>query len=449
MSDLAPYKSLLAELIRIQGAPASEIRRDPPELPGLIAAGERGSILVNQAIEVEISAIADDLQNRFQSSRRTHSRKEWRSRVRRAFGPALAGLDLSSPLEEIARQLRDAVVAAVYDQFADGRLIRKSMGCALFETPITKAFEIGPVLFEPRVIWLIRLRDQKSISQPTYRRLARRLGGKRLRARKQSMDFHHEKSLIQLMDSGPIVATVTTEGLAPATAERRAIMAVRLAQAAIALLWRTPSQALAGFRISTDAGPRRVHTMTDAPGERWAGSWRWIGSPFGPVLSPDEWNKLFEDNADYLAALGRSIKCFTSEPSFIASDELTNSIAQSLSFFWEGVRDENDLMAIIKFNASLEALSPHKVEDLLMASSGRAADERLLGDRTVRQLVKEISKRARSRTLHGTNQDILDDWSHTRTRAEVLARHCLLYAVHQTSTRQPPLDRQSLREGRS
>jgi hypothetical protein len=123
------------------------------------------------------------------------------------------------------------------------------------------------------------------------------------------------------------------------------------------------------------------------------------------------------------------IACWTSTPAYNQASPLLKKLAQSIFFFWEGYRDENDLMAIVKFTAALEALGAQKssgIIKLVTVRLGKKADDKLVGDRTLKQVVERIYKSGRSRTLHGTNPDMLQDWSDDRAIAEILAKRCLV-----------------------
>jgi hypothetical protein len=85
----------------------------------------------------------------------------------------------------------------------------------------------------------------------------------------------------------------------------------------------------------------------------------------------------------------------------------------------------------VKFTATLEALSGKSaaIVKLAKARLGIKAGAKVVGDKDIEKVVKWIYSTGRSQTLHGTNTDILHDWSDARAVAESLTRHCLVASI--------------------
>ena len=135
-----------------------------------------------------------------------------------------------------------------------------------------------------------------------------------------------------------------------------------------------------------------------------------------------------------LETAGQMIACWTSSTEFNRASNLLRGLSQALYFFWSGCRDDEQLMSIVKFTACLEALSPNRkfsgVLNLLKSRLGIQENDSITNDKTLKQMVKLIYKHARSRTLHGTNAELLHDWSIVQTNAEIIARHCIVSSMH-------------------
>lgn len=434
MTDIhQTYKEIITELSRLQNP--AEIEKDGPFLPGLIAAGPNGSIVVNAKIDDNIRKVADWTRQQSGTTKSQHSLKEWREQVRKAFGPALVELDLDESHEDNSRKLKRLVEDALYTAptVASSRFM--TIGCTLFYKPIAAPLVIGPVQFEPKSDWLARAEKIDQIDKVSRARLTRAFAGNALRPRKNPHLQYYEDSIIDVLHSYQLACTVETNGLAPEMAQTRAIIGARLGQTAIALLWRTPSRMLEGFHLSVDHGYRQIRTIPFIPGNRMIGGWRSKGAPRGPNIEPADWAKLVNESRSFLDLAGRMIACWTSTPAYDQASPLLRKLAQSIFFFWEGCRDENDLMAIVKFTAALEALAKQNssgIIALIAARLKKKADEKIAGERTVKELIDLIYSSGRSRTLHGTNPDILHDWSDVRSLAESLARHCLVACMDWT-----------------
>lgn len=429
MADIhQSYQEIIKELTRLQNP--VELAKDKPFFPGLIAVGPEGSILVNEKIDADIQKVADWIRQQRSIAKSQYSLKEWRTEVRKAFGPALVQIDLDDPISDNGRKLKKLVEQTL----SRAQIVVPSrfmtIGCTLLDNPLTAPLVIGPVQFAPKEDWLARAVKTGQIDKVSQVRLARAFSGKTLRARKDMRLDLYEKSILEVLRDAQLACTVETNDLAPEMAQDRAIIGARLAQTALALLWRKPSRALEGFHLSVDHGYRRIRTIPFIPPDnRMIGAWRPKGSPRGPHIEPADWTKLVSKARGFLDLAGQMIFCWTSASAYNHASPLLRKLAQSIFFFWEGCRDENDLMAIVKFTASLEALSkPHSsgITQLITARLGKKSDEKFVGDRTVKEVVELVYSSGRSRTLHGTNPDILHDWSEARAIAEGLARYCLV-----------------------
>lgn len=428
MTDIhKTYQDIIAELSRLQNP--AELEKDGSFFPGLIAAGPDGSIVVNTKIDDDIRKVADWTRQQNGAARSQHSLKEWRAQVRKAFGPALVQLDLDGSLEDNGRKLKKLVEDDLHTTPTVVSSRFMTIGCTLFDKPIAEPLVIGPVQFEPKSDWLTRAEKIEQIDKTSRARLTKAFAGRVLRPRKDPYLALYERSIIEVLQSAQLACTVETNELAPEMAQTRAIIGARLGQTAIALLWRTPSRTLEGFHLSVDHGYRQIRAIPFTVGNRMIGGARSKGSPHGPHIDPADWSKLANDARGFLDLAGHMIACWTSTPAYDQASPLLRKLAQSIFFFWEGCRDENDLMAIVKFTAALEALAKQNssgIIGLVAARLGKKADDKIAGDRTVRELVDLIYSSGRSRTLHGTNPDILHDWSDARALAESLARHCLV-----------------------
>ena len=422
----AAYRTIESQLsdqaIEPVGTHASDFRK----MVGLIATGNGESFLTNHTTEKAIREVAVWMRQQRPPVRSTHTVKEWQAMVRATFGPALAQLDFSDSIENVAWKLRCLVEKDVIKRAAGYTERGRSMGCWLYSQPTNSSIFVGPVCIEPKAVWLNRALESGDVSKITHRRLSNAFSGKSIRKRKSSSDSMQEKSILEAIGNAPTVCTTTTQGLVQETTQRRAIVAAHLAITSISLLWSMTSQVLDHFRISTDHRARIVRTVPVAPGPRMIGGSRLVGKPAGFPMDPAEWDLLATENAGFLSLAGRMIACWTSIHSHDQASDLLLSLSQSIFFFWKACREESDVMAIVEFAAALECLCAGKKEKgivtLLSTRLGIDAEDPFHEDKNLRQTIKKIYGTGRSQTIHGTNSEIVHDWSPVRALTECVAR---------------------------
>ena len=431
MSDIhRSFRKIIEELKDLTAHPMRLHTEEKPRFTGWIDTGQGGSIAVNEIIDGEIDNVADWVLEQNPKARVTHSRKEWRDTVRRAFGPALVQINDQESLDDCGHELKSLLEAEVKKRIAGYGDRGTALGCWLFSESLDASFTIGPVMFESKSAWLDRALATGDISPITHRRLGRAFSGQSVRPRKGSMDKVQEESILRVLEKAPMVCTVTTHGLAPEVEQKRSILAARLALTSIALLWGHPSRVLDHFRISTDAGPRIIRTIPVARGRRMVGGFRWSQIPVGLLMTASEWNNILQEKQELFDLAGEMIACWTSTQAFDQASELLRGLSQSLFFFEKACREESDLMSIAEFITALESLTGGSkssgILNLLKARLCMEDGSVVRKGKTLRQVVNRIYSKARSRTLHGTNDQLLHDWSTTREMAESMARHGLV-----------------------
>ena len=431
MSDIQrSFRKIIEELRDLAVHPMRIHTEEKPRFTGWIDTGQGGSIAVNEIIDGEIDNVAAWMLEQNPKARVTHSRKEWRDTVRRAFGPALVQINDQESLDDCGHELKSLLEAEVQKRIAGYGDRGTALGCWLFSESLDDSFTIGPVMFESKSAWLDRALATGHISPITHRRLGRAFSGQSVRPRKGSMDKVQEESILRVLEKAPMVCTVTTHGLAPEVGQKRSILAARLALTSIALLWGHPSRVLDHLRISTDAGPRIIRTIPVARGRRMVGGFRWSQIPVGFPMTAGEWKNILQEKRAFFDLAGKMIACWTSTKADDPVSDLLRGLYQSLFFFGKACREESDLMAIAEFITALESLTGGRqlsgILNLLKARLRMEDDTKVWQGETLKQVVNRIYSKARSRTLHGTNDQLLHDWSTTREMAESMARHGLV-----------------------
>lgn len=436
MATLESYvESLLDELIRMQ---SPDIALPPNEedffIPGQIAVGNDQFIITTREMERLIELFSRELQRSDPVLSRTHTDKEWNWMVRGAFGPALMLVDLDKDRKEITRTVIDAIRVEINEPVKAYGPSEHVFGCTLFGNFNIEPFSIGLVKFEPRSTWLERKRFEGDVSKITARRVNYIWSGGKTRNRKSSIDAMRERDILDAIGGCPYVCSVRTEGFASEAGRLKAQTAARLAMTGIALRWAVSSKALDGFRLRVDPPVRRQRSLVFKPKVKTLSGGNLKGLPHGPTISPEDWAEKLTEYRDDFNVVGEAITYYLSPDGKVARPALMNCFAQALLWFHEGCRDEVDLMAVVKFSACLDALASGRkssgIRGLIRAQLGIQDDKPIRKDGpTMREAVDEIYSSGRSRTIHGTNEKIGNDWSSTRALAEQFARLCLVMCL--------------------
>jgi hypothetical protein len=255
-----------------------------------------------------------------------------------------------------------------------------------------------------------------------------------LRKRKPSFDAMRERDVRNAVGECSYVCSVRAQDLASGAGRLKARAAAHLAMTAIALRWQTPSRALAGFNLLIDPGVRRQRSMEFISGRRTLAGGHLIGLPHGPTISAADWLAEFQAHKNDFTVIGEAIHYLLSVSGAASRPRLMNTLAQSLLWFHEACRDEVDLMAVVKFSASLDALAnggkAGGIRRSINARLGIQDGQTIRKDGpTLKAAIDEVYSEARSRTIHGTNERLGHDWSSTRRLAEQLARLCLIASI--------------------
>lgn len=426
---------VIEELTRLQTVPAPYHDEDDDfPLPRMISAGNGGSIIVSRKIDDTIIMVADQMMTADSSLSSKVTRAEWRALVRQAFGPALAMIDLDVDPAENAKTVLNEIKTVLSKHVTGYGMREFAFGCTLFGNTAIKPFSIGPVRFESRLEWLARKRADGAVSATTRRRVEQAWSGKRLGKRKPSADSICESDILDSIGSCPFVCSVTTTGLAAEGGREKALTAARLAIAAVALLWATPSRALEGMNLLFDRRIHRQKSLSFIPGKIVLAGSRLSHMPHGPWLKNGEWETEFAKHQDHFRVVGEILDYVINATGNVARPKMMSALAQALLWFHEGCRETVTLMAIVKYSAALDALAcggkSAGIRRLINARLGIQDSKPIRPNGpTLSQAVDEIYSDGRSRTIHGTNEKFIHDWSGTKGLAEQFARLCLLLCI--------------------
>ena len=423
---------IIREIEDVNKPPYLENFNDAPNnIPGLILTGDGGSLFVNRTIETNITKVADCYSNQQPELKEKCTTKEWRAAIRATVGRSYKKINPNDSLEQRGLHFKQLIESEIDEYFSRHGVYFLSFGCSLFRNPLDSEFTIGPVTFFPVQIWLNKALNDQLINNTEHQRLTVVLLGENPDSAKDSLEGSTERPIYEMLNGSQLVCTVNTEGLAPELAQERSLVAARLAQTSISLHWLQPSKVLEGMRLTGDRGTQKIATITSTPEAGLGFHQKIVG------LNLVECNNIANfvgDRRSFYDLAGRMIACWTNSTEYSQASDLLRGLSQALYFFWGGCKDDDKLMSIVKFTASLEALAKRPkfagVMELLKARFNMSEDYLITPDKTLKEMVDLIYRHARSKTLHGANAEILHDWSFVKTNAEIITRHCIVSSMY-------------------
>jgi hypothetical protein len=148
-------------------------------------------------------------------------------------------------------------------------------------------------------------------------------------------------------------------------------------------------------------------------------------------LAQDVWRKERTERQRHFEVAAEIIAYFLTPGGAVRRARLMNALGQALLWFHEACRETSSLIAIVKFASSMDALAtgqgPHRICQVLHSRVGIKQTDRVHVDGlTLKQVIERVYNEGRSRTVHGTNDKLIHDWTQMQALAEYFARLCLV-----------------------
>ena len=315
-------------------------------------------------------------------------------------------------------------------------------GCTLFEDKEpTKPFTIGPVVFETREDWLKRKAREENFSSESCHRIREGWNNGFIDTLEHDENAWLEKSIYDVTRNTSFVCSISVGKLPPKTGEAKALEVARLALLVIALTWLTPSNVFNSFNLAIDRNPNPHQSLSFSKSKKHKPFYSVSHKNIRPITihHSENWEKTLEEFADVFSVCGEVFKHTLSPLEEHIRKKVFDTFWHALMWFHAGCREKNNLLAVVQYVACLDALASGKKEkgiNRLIANQLNISSEEPIfkGDiRLAKKIVKDIYGSGRSRTIHGTNDKLAEDWTKTRGESESLARSCLLNCLSQAA----------------
>lgn len=437
MTPIATIVAILSELqILVSAPPFAKVVEDGRlELPQWISTGDGASLVINRKISNLIWDLANTLYEAQPAMAKAISREDWAGLVRRVVGPLLGSTDLDDPFEisaeTILTNLQHELATTEWNY--DKRTFL--FGCSFIENHDIPPFTIGPVTVWKREKWLGQAREKGRVSKISHQRLLARWSGKSVRKRKPSPDSANENAVADAIGDAPYVCTVETNGIFGQIAKEKAVVAARFALLGVALMWTSPTKAMAELNLVFDGLPyRQTFAFFQERPEILGGS-KGANSLHGLSLFGGLWEAVVLQRADWWNILAEATTFWLSPDGNVPRPKLMNQLVQSLIWFHEACCELMPMIATTKFMAALDALAcggkGRGIKTLITSRLGVAIDDPIRADGpSFATAIDELYSQGRSRLIHGSSDRIGQDWQDLKSLAESLARITLIHCLH-------------------
>ncbi|WP_323810208.1 hypothetical protein [Sphingobium baderi] len=394
-----------------------------------------GSLNVSREMNRIVGEIAKIFYDGDAGLARTWTRDDWFKTVDKAIIPMIAKCDPEYDRVEITEEIVKNLAVSLEQQKRPNPF-SFIFGCYVFATELPMPISFGKVSFWPRSLWLDDQIKRNTISEAVYEGLKRTWQGveRAQGERDHSEDRAVEKSIRGAVGSCNYICEVAMDGHSGASAQSKALMAMRFGLTGIALTWQTPSKALFNMPSLFDGLSRIEENAILASGRIWPGGMRRTAG-YGQPLIDVTWDKVEEDFREIFGAVTEIIEYVLDANGSAARPKLMDALAHSMLWFHEACRETLPMVAVAKYVASMDALAAGSgsASGLVKAmTSIFGVDEhrpiRMNGP-TFREALIDLYSQGRSRLLHGSSDRLMHDWESSRSLAEAFARQALVMSL--------------------
>ncbi|WP_324172024.1 hypothetical protein [Sulfurimonas sp.] len=178
--------------------------------------------------------------------------------------------------------------------------------------------------------------------------------------------------------------------------------------------------------------PIMTHGIVETDGNLWLPSSS-LSSRI-PIISPKQSHEelLKKDNQKFLQGISEILYALEN-PQEAKYPKLSSRWATALDWYAEGIREQNDAIALTKIATSLDVLSNggkyNGILNMLQTIYGISENDIILKDikkeTSLKEFVKEIYDYGRSQILHGTHYERLKSFKRQREQASIITRTAL------------------------
>ncbi len=337
------------------------------------------------------------------------------------FGEALAagafktGTDPREAKKKLRRRLEDRLAAVEHD-------VVHTFPCHILDDTSIGEFDVGPVRFWPRLVWLDyaeRIEGRKA----DWVKYLREAWTKNV-APPEGKTLH--ECYVRIIHSGfgfcKWAATVTISGNDIGRSKERAHTATRLAVDALGVvLNRRDALNLRG--PGDELRPRAAVTIMHVPKKSIS-----LGQSLDlPRLGgrPGFAKSYLDDTKAYRDATGKAIDPIVAVKPSGSIPRLRQTWCDALFWFGEARRDPTDFMALVRYGMSLDVLTQARQERgitcLLAALFGMRPNDTFLTDGKTLAKAAERIYNARSQLGHGGRPALLEDLPFSRASTDMIA----------------------------
>lgn len=406
-------------------------------LPPTISLSNGRVVLLGPSGPACISAIAKILRDNSSELRAALTLAETTNAVSRAIGDLLAETEAGNAYEipddetEFGRALVDRVQANTAAARID---LSHVFGAWVVRAEGIDSIDVGPVRFEQRDLWLKRMVSCGLISEQEAARIIKMWTGAVVRRFRDAFSAESERALVDAIGPCPWVCTIKLVAHSNERSREKALIAARIALAAISLAWRSPPR-LVTTGLIYESGPTRGRSSI-------------AFGPTGPRALAHE-TLLREGRyvgragiadfeqflAEYVPTVGRCIASFIAAMPLSEHPRMESAICRALIWFGEACNEPLDSVAIVKFGIALDSLANGRrfkgVCDLLQNRVGiDDLDAVFLTDGTsAKKLAQQVYDHGRSQIAHGARPGFFEDLAQLRFRSAFMARMALLSCI--------------------
>lgn len=258
-----------------------------------------------------------------------------------------------------------------------------------------------------------------------------RLNKKKPKIPKEPCDWMIE-SVFSAIEKTPAMIKITIEGFERDYSYKLANLIAKTTLDSISLLFNKDvfyQQILLSERIV----PIMTHGIIETDGNLWLPSSS-LSSRIH-IISPKDANTLLQknDNKKIIQAISKILFALKN-PEEANYPKLSSRWATALDWYAEGIREQNDAIALTKIASSLDVLSNggkcDGILDMLKIIYDISENDIILKDikeeTSLKDFVKEMYNSGRSKILHGTHYERLKSFKRQREQASIIAKTALL-----------------------